>query len=37
MDHNLSKGELREFFVKKILERFLPWGVSIGSSSDFKF
>ena len=31
MDHNPSKGELREFFVKKILKRFLPWGVSIGS------
>jgi len=31
MDHKPSKGELREFFVKKILERFLPWGVSIGS------
>ncbi len=29
--HKLSKGELRELFVGKILERFLPWGVSIGS------
>lgn len=31
MDHKPSKGGLRELFVKKILERFLPWGVSIGS------
>jgi len=31
MGHKPSKGALREFFVKSILERLLPWGVSIGS------
>ncbi len=29
--HKLSKGDLRELFVKRILERFLPWGISVGS------